>query len=106
MYAKVIAVNLTAPTMITKRAVKHMQEKEIKGSIVNISSVAGVRGFTAGTAYTISKHGLLGFTKNTAAFYGAKSGIRCNAIIAGSMRTNIFVSGRTNTDVARPQSTA
>ena len=85
---------LTAPTFITKRAIKHMEEKKIKGSIVNISSVAGVRGFTAGTAYTISKHGLLGLTKNTAAFYGPRSGIRCNAVLAGGMRTNIAVRRR------------
>lgn len=60
MWDKVIAVNLTAPTMITQRAVKHMMEKNIKGAIVNIASIAGTRGFTAGCAYTVSKHGLLG----------------------------------------------
>jgi NAD(P)-dependent dehydrogenase (short-subunit alcohol dehydrogenase family) len=41
-----------------------------------------------GVAYTVSKHGLLGLTKNTAAFYASK-GIRCNAIAAGAMKTNI-----------------
>ena len=96
MWDKVIAVNLTAPTMITGRAVKHMTEKGIKGSIVNIASVAGSRGYTAGCAYTVSKHGLIGLTKNTAVYYGPK-GIRCNAIMAGGMRTNIaddYMSGR------------
>lgn len=97
MWDKVIAVNLTAPTMITQRAVQHMMEKDVKGSIVNIASIAGVRGFTAGCAYTVSKHGLLGLTKNTAAFYGPKAGLRCNAIMAGGMRTNIaddYMKGR------------
>lgn len=46
MWDKVIALNLTAPTMITQRAVQHMVEKGLKGSIVNIASVAGLRGFT------------------------------------------------------------
>ena len=41
-----------------------------------------------GAAYTISKHGVLGLTKSTAAFYASK-GIRCNAIMAGAMATNI-----------------
>lgn len=41
-----------------------------------------------GAAYTASKHGLVGLTKNTGAFYGSK-GIRCNAIAAGAMATNI-----------------
>jgi len=41
-----------------------------------------------GAAYTASKHGLIGLTKNTAAFYGDK-GIRCNLIMPGSMQTNI-----------------
>ena len=41
-----------------------------------------------GAAYTASKHGLVGLTKNTAAFYGNK-GIRCNALMMGAMNTNI-----------------
>lgn len=85
---QIIAVNLTAPTMITKRAVNHMLKHKIKGSIVNVASVASTRGFANGVAYTSSKHGLIGLTKNTAAFYGPK-GIRCNAIMPGTMATNI-----------------
>lgn len=83
--------------MIIQRAVNHMTEKKIKGSIVNIASVTGIRGFCAGAAYTVSKHGLLAITKNTAAFYGPKAGLRVNAIAAGAMATNIasdYMSGR------------
>lgn len=96
-WEKVIGVNLTAPTMITQRAVNHMRETGIKGAIVNIASIAAVRGYTAGCAYTVSKHGVVGLTRNTAAFYGPSSGIRCNAILAGGMDTNIaddYVKGR------------
>jgi len=85
---KVLAVNLVAPTMITKRAVNLMIKHETKGSIVNIASVAAFKGYASGAAYTMSKHGLVGLTKNTAAFYQFK-GIRCNAIQAGAMETNI-----------------
>jgi NAD(P)-dependent dehydrogenase (short-subunit alcohol dehydrogenase family) len=42
----------------------------------------------SGAVYTASKHGLVGLTKNTAAFYATK-GIRCNAICPGGMATNI-----------------
>lgn len=41
-----------------------------------------------GAAYTASKHGVIGLTRNTAAFYRLK-GIRCNAVQAGAMPTNI-----------------
>ena len=44
----VIALNLTAPTMVTKRAVNSMLKNGVKGSIVNIASIAGFRGFTSG----------------------------------------------------------
>ena len=48
MWDRVIALNLTAPTMVTKRAVNSMLKREVKGSIVNIASIAGFRGFTSG----------------------------------------------------------
>ncbi|KXL43404.1 hypothetical protein M433DRAFT_70088 [Acidomyces richmondensis BFW] len=88
LWDRVIAVNLTAPAMVTKRAVNMMLKHSIKGSIVNIASIAGVRGFCSGAAYTASKHGVIGLTKNTAAYYADK-GIRCNALMAGGMKTNI-----------------
>ena len=97
---KVIALNLTAPTMMTQRAVNSILKAGKKGSIVNIASIAGFRGFTSGVAYTVSKHGLIGLTRNTAAYYGPK-GIRCNAIAAGGMMTNIakdFMQGGLNMD--------
>ncbi|KAG9648572.1 NAD(P)-binding protein, partial [Aureobasidium melanogenum] len=88
LWDRIIAVNLTAPMMVTKLGVNHMLEKQIKGSIINIGSVAALRGFAAGAAYTSSKHGLVGLTKNTAAFYTDK-GIRCNAVLPSGMETNI-----------------
>lgn len=48
LWDKVMAVNLTAPMMITQRAIQAWLAEGKKGSIVNISSVAGVRGFVAG----------------------------------------------------------
>jgi len=84
----VIALNLTAPAVVSGRAIKQWLETGKEGAIVNIASTASFRGFNCGAAYTASKHGLVGLTKNTGAFYGSK-GIRCNAIAAGAMATNI-----------------
>ncbi|GIJ99427.1 hypothetical protein Aspvir_001559 [Aspergillus viridinutans] len=89
LWDKVIAVNLTAPFLLSKLAVRNMlAQPTTDGCILNIVSVAGKAGWAAGAAYTASKHGLVGLTKNTAAFYGNK-GIRCNALMLGGMKTNI-----------------
>ncbi|KAF7586148.1 hypothetical protein BBP40_009403 [Aspergillus hancockii] len=89
LWDKVMAVNLTAPFLLSKLAVRNMLEQPSPdGCILNIVSLAGKAGWTAGAAYTASKHGLVGLTKNTAAFYGNK-GIRCNALMMGGMHTNI-----------------
>ena len=62
--------------------------KQEKGNIINIASIGGLFGARAGVAYTASKHGLVGLTKNTAFMY-ANKGIRCNAICPGAVATNI-----------------
>ncbi|KAI9706749.1 MAG: hypothetical protein M1820_004719 [Bogoriella megaspora] len=89
LWDRVLAVNLTAPFMLTKAAINHLLSRENpKGAIVNVGSIGGTQGGRAGVSYTVSKHGLIGLTKNTAAVYG-KKGIRCNAILPGAMQTNI-----------------
>ncbi|KAG2026683.1 hypothetical protein GB937_001469 [Aspergillus fischeri] len=89
LWDKVIGVNLTAPFLLSKLAVRNMfAQPTPDGCIINIVSVAGKAGWAAGAAYTASKHGLVGLTKNTAAFYGNK-GIRCNGLLLGGMDTNI-----------------
>jgi NAD(P)-dependent dehydrogenase (short-subunit alcohol dehydrogenase family) len=86
----VLAVNLDGPMFAMRRAVPIML-KQGGGAIVNVSSVAGVGGGSAGAAYTASKHALNGLTKSTA-FQYAKLGIRCNAIASGGVTTNIMQS--------------
>lgn len=49
MWDKVIALNLTAPAIVSGRAIKKWLEGGKKGSIVNIASIAGFRGFTCGS---------------------------------------------------------
>ncbi|KAJ5761160.1 hypothetical protein N7520_008316 [Penicillium odoratum] len=99
VWDRVIAVNLTAPFLLSRLAVQNMLEQEKPdGRIINIVSIAGKAGGVSGAAYTASKHGLVGLTKNTAAWYGEK-GIRCNALMMGSMPTNIADSMRTGLNV-------
>lgn len=90
MWDRVLGINLTGPMYLTRKAVPAMKAAG-GGSIVNTASVAGVGGGAAGCAYTVSKHGVIGLTKNTAFRYG-QEGVRCNAIVAGAVETNIMQS--------------
>ena len=86
-WERVISVNVTAVMRLTRAVLPLMLEARA-GSIVNVSSEAGLRGSAAGAAYTTSKHAVNGFTKSTAFFY-TPSGIRCNAVAPGGVATNI-----------------
>ena len=80
---ELLSVNLTVPVKLMSAVLSSMKEHG-GGSIVNAASYASVSGAAAGIAYTASKHGLLGATKNVAwRFY--KEGIRCNAVAPGGM---------------------
>jgi len=87
---RVIDVNLNGPFLTTNAAIAQFEKQEPSGGlIINIGSNAGVHGFHAGAAYTVSKAGLLGLTKNTAGFYGPQ-GIYCVALVLGGIEgTNI-----------------
>jgi NAD(P)-dependent dehydrogenase (short-subunit alcohol dehydrogenase family) len=80
-----MAVNLRGVFMTTRKALKLMLPGP--GSIINISSIAGLRGYFPGFAsmsvsYSTSKAGVAGFTRQVAAEY-AKEKIRVNAIAPG-----------------------
>ena len=90
MWELVIGINLNGPMYLSRLAVPIMMGQS-GGSIVNISSIAGIGGGAAGAAYTVSKHALIGLTRNTAFVY-AHDGVRCNAIAAGVVETNIMQS--------------
>ncbi|SMB89995.1 NAD(P)-dependent dehydrogenase, short-chain alcohol dehydrogenase family [Desulfonispora thiosulfatigenes DSM 11270] len=88
LWDKVLNVNLTAPMKLSRKVLSIMLNQE-KGNIINISSLGGLYGSRAGTAYTASKFGLIGITKNIAYMY-AEKGIRCNAICPGGVETEIL----------------
>jgi NAD(P)-dependent dehydrogenase (short-subunit alcohol dehydrogenase family) len=60
------------------------------GSVVNVASISGLLGHAGGTAYTASKHAVIGLTKAAAAEAGPY-GVRVNAICPGSTRTAQFL---------------
>lgn len=87
LWNRVMAVNVSGPFYACRLAIPIML-KQGKGVIINISSVGGLYGSRAGAAYTVSKHALIGLTKNIGWMY-ANKGIRCNAIAPGGVNTNI-----------------
>lgn len=84
---RLFAVNLRGPFLFCRQVVPRMLARG-HGTIVNVASVAGLRGGRAGVAYTASKHGLVGMTMNIAATVGGQ-GIRSNAVCPGSIQTGM-----------------
>ena len=83
---RTLDVNLRAPFLLSKAAFPHMREAG-SGTIVNISSVAGKKGWANASAYCASKFGLTGFTQ-ALADEGKKHGIRAIVLYPGAMDTN------------------
>jgi NAD(P)-dependent dehydrogenase (short-subunit alcohol dehydrogenase family) len=85
---KVIAVNLSGVFYACRYQLEQM-EKNGGGSIVNIASIHGTVAAPLSPAYTATKHGVVGLTKNIAAEYGQKN-IRCNAVGPGYIATPLL----------------
>jgi NAD(P)-dependent dehydrogenase (short-subunit alcohol dehydrogenase family) len=83
---RVIRVNLTAPLRLVRATLPLLLDGG--GSVVNVASEAAFRGSAAGAAYTASKHGVVGLTKNIAFMYGPQ-GVRANVVAPGPVATNI-----------------
>jgi len=84
----VLAVNLTGPAMLTKACLPGMYERGW-GRVINVASVAGRVGLKYASAYTASKHGLIGFTR-ALALEGARKGVTANAICPGWTETKML----------------
>ena len=86
-FDKVIEVNLKSVFNMTK-AVQRTMLKQRKGSIINMSSVVGVKGNAGQTNYAASKAGIIGFSKSVALELGSRN-IRSNVIAPGFIETEM-----------------
>ncbi len=84
---EVISANLKSVFNLTK-AIQRPMLKAKKGSIINMSSVVGVKGNAGQSNYAASKAGIIGFTKSIALELGSRN-IRCNAIAPGFIETEM-----------------
>ena len=80
-------INLKSCFNTVKAACRTMM-KQRSGSIINMSSVVGVKGNAGQANYAASKAGIIGFTKSVALELGSR-GIRCNAIAPGFIETEM-----------------
>ena len=83
----VMTTNLKSVFNMTKQVIRPMM-KARKGSIINMSSIIGVRGNAGQSSYAASKAGIIGFTKSMALELGSRN-IRCNAIAPGFVETDM-----------------
>jgi NAD(P)-dependent dehydrogenase (short-subunit alcohol dehydrogenase family) len=86
-WTRVLAVNLTGPFLLCREFGRSMLAAG-SGSIVNIASIAGLRGIGDRAAYNASKHGLVGLTRTLAAEWGGR-GVRVNAVCPGWVKTEM-----------------
>jgi 3-oxoacyl-[acyl-carrier protein] reductase len=83
----VIDTNLKSCFNLTKAAIKPMM-KQKAGSIINVTSIVGIKGNAGQSNYAASKAGIIGFSKSIALELGSR-GIRCNAIAPGFIETEM-----------------
>jgi len=84
---EVMNINLKSVYNMTKQVIRPMMKAK-KGSIINMSSIIGIRGNAGQSSYAASKAGIIGFTKSIAAELGSRN-IRCNAIAPGFIETDM-----------------
>ena len=87
-WQKVIDVNLTGVFYGVRAACKYMKDNDIKGSIINMSSILGTNGFNGAISYCAAKGGVNQVTR-TAAMELAPLGIRVNSIAPGFIKTEM-----------------
>lgn len=92
-----LALNLTSTFLMTRAVVPHM-ERAGGGTIVNVSSGAGLRGMRANPGYVAAKAGVAALTRALAIDHGP-SGVRVNAVAPGPIRTPLMDRNRTPAEI-------
>jgi 3-oxoacyl-[acyl-carrier protein] reductase len=82
-----MSTNLKSVFNMTKQVIRPMIKSK-KGSVINMSSIIGIRGNAGQSSYAASKAGIIGFTKSIAAELGSRN-VRCNAIAPGFVETDM-----------------
>jgi 3-oxoacyl-[acyl-carrier protein] reductase len=83
----VMDINLKSVFNMTKQVIRPMMKAKA-GSIINMSSIIGMRGNAGQSSYAASKAGIIGFTKSIAHELGSRN-VRCNAIAPGFVETDM-----------------
>ena len=94
---EVMDTNLKSVFNMTKQVIRPMMKAK-SGSIINMSSIIGIRGNAGQSSYAASKAGIIGFTKSVALELGSRN-IRCNAIAPGFIETEM--TAKLNPDVVQ-----
>ena len=84
-----MATNLRSLYLVTREVLPGMRRRR-EGTIVNVASLAGRNGFAGGTAYTASKHAVLGFARSLM-LEVRKDGVRVVTVCPGSVDTDLLV---------------
>ena len=96
IYDKIMKINARVPFVLTQIALPYLKKSD-RASIINIASVVGHSGYPEQSAYSSSKHALLGFTKSLAnEVY--KDGVRVHAISPGGVYTDMIKIARPDLD--------
>lgn len=93
---KVMKLNARAPFLICRESIEYLKQSECP-SIINISSVVGIKGYDNQSAYSASKHALMGFTKAMAKEI-QQYGIRVHTIAPGGVATEMVLGTRPDLD--------
>jgi meso-butanediol dehydrogenase / (S,S)-butanediol dehydrogenase / diacetyl reductase len=83
-WERILGVNLTGTFLVTRAALPHLIEA--RGAVVNVASLAGVRGWRYSAAYSASKGGVVALTRSLAVEY-ARVGVRVSCVCPGSIDT-------------------
>ncbi len=96
LFDKIMNINARVPFVLTQKALPYL-EKSDRASVINIASVVSHAGYPLQSAYTASKHALLGFTKSLAQEVYER-GIRVHAISPGGVFTDMIKVSRPDLD--------